>query len=320
VIAARTATARWGGSACSRVVPCRSGCSGPGSSARRPARRARTPEAVGAKLDAELRRLVEGGSTPGIVALILREGRPIYSRAVGARAAGSEAPIRLDAMFRYASMTKPVTSAAALILAEEGRIGLDDAVSRHLPAFADPKVRRPDGTLAPANRPPTLRELLTHTAGFSYTFMNHPNVADAYRAARVTDGLADPEVTTAEAMRRLASAPLAFQPGTAWHYSLATDELGAVVERVTAGPLGAFVVERIARPLGLGSWTFSAPPAARGRFVPVTRPAQATGALGTGVVPVTGAERGPCRRHDARRCSTPSGRSRPPPTTPAGRG
>jgi CubicO group peptidase (beta-lactamase class C family) len=177
-----------------------------------------------------------------------------------------------------------------MILVEEGRIGLDDPVSRHLPEFSNLRVRAADGTENAATRPPTIRELLTHTAGLSYTFINNPRLVDAYRAARVTDGLDQPEVTTAEAMRRLASAPLGFQPGTGWEYSLATDVLGAVVEKVTGDTLSAFVTERIAKPLRIESWVFNAPDAVRARFVPVTRPAQVTGALGTGYVPVTATE------------------------------
>jgi CubicO group peptidase (beta-lactamase class C family) len=254
---------------------------------------ARTPEARAAHLDAAMRQLVEGRSTPGIAALILQDGRPVYSRAVGVREPGGQAPIGPDDLFRYASMTKPVTSVAALILVEDVRIGLDDPLDKHLPQFASLRVRQPDGSLVPASRPPTIRELLTHTAGFSYNFINRPGLADTYREARVVDGLADSEVTTEEAMRRLAAAPLAFQPGTEWHYSLATDVLGAVIEKATGRPLGSFVAERIARPLGLESWVFRATPGMRDRFVPVTRPAQGTGTLGTGFVPVTAAERVP---------------------------
>src|SRR5829696_3009240 len=152
-------------------------------------------------------------------------------------------------MFRLASMTKAVTSVATMILVEEGKIGLDDPVSRFLPEFSNLRVRGPDGTEAHANRSPTIRELLTHTAGLSYNFINNGRLVDAYREARVTDGLDQPEVTTAEAMRRLASAPLGYQPGTSWEYSLATDVLGAVIEKITGGTLGAFVYERIAKPL-----------------------------------------------------------------------
>ena len=251
---------------------------------------ARMPEARTQALDAAVSRLVEGRSTPGIVVLILQDGVPVYSRTQGSRDAEGRTPVGMDDLFRYASMTKMVTSVAAMILVEEGRIGLDDPVARHLPAFTGLQVRRADGTLTAPERAPTVRDLLTHTAGFSYNFMNRAGLVELYRAAGVTDGLADPDVSTAEAMRRLASVPLAHQPGAEYHYSLATDVLGAVIEQVTGRPLGSFVSERIARPLGLESWVFRATPGMRDRFVPVTRPAQVTGALGTGFVPVAARE------------------------------
>jgi len=146
------------------------------------------------------------------------------------------------------------------------------------------------GTGGPASRPPTIRELLTHTAGLSYNFINNPRLVDTYREARVTDGLDQPDVTTTEAMRRLASVPLGYQPGTGWEYSLATDVLGAVIEKITGDTLGAFVTERIAKPLRIESFVFNAPESLRSRFVQVTRPAQVTGALCTGYVPVVGPE------------------------------
>ena len=249
-----------------------------------------SPEARNAKLDETLRGLVEGRSTPGITVLILQNGRPVYSHSVGVREVGSAALIGGNDMFRLASMTKAVTSVATMILVEQGKIGLDDPVSRFLPEFAKLQVRGPDGTEVPASRPPTIRELLTHTAGFSYNFMNNPRLVDAYREARVTDGLDEPEVTTAEAMRRLAKVPLGYQPGTGWEYSLATDVLGAVIEKVTGATLEAFVTERIAKPLRIQSFVFNVPETSRSHFVQVTRPAQVTGALGTGYVPVQGPE------------------------------
>ena len=252
-----------------------------------PLAQALSPELRNARLDQTLRGLVEGRSTPGVVALILQNGQPVYSRSVGVREVGGTALIGESDMFRLASMTKAVTSVAAMILIEQGQIGLDDPVSRFLPEFAKLRVRGSDGTEGPASRPPTIRELLTHTAGFSYNFINNPRLVDAYREARVTDGLDQPEVTTAEAMRRLASVPLGYQPGTGWEYSLATDVLGAVIEKVTGDTLGAFVTERIAKPLRIQSFVFNAPESVRSRFVQVTRPAQVTGALGTGYVPVT---------------------------------
>jgi CubicO group peptidase (beta-lactamase class C family) len=249
-----------------------------------------SPEARNAKLDETLRGLVEGRSTPGIAVLILENGRPVYSRSVGVREVGSDALIGEKDMFRLASMTKAVTSVAAMILVEQGKIGLDDPISRFLPEFASLRVRGPDGTEVPASRPPTIRELLTHTAGFSYNFINNPRLVNSYGETRVTDGLDQPQVTTAEAMRRLASVPLGYQPGTGWEYSLATDVLGAIVEKVTGASLEAFVTERIANPLRIQSFVFNVPETIRSSFVQVTRPAQVTGALGTGYVPVVGFE------------------------------
>jgi len=249
-----------------------------------------SPEARNAKLDEALRVLIEGRSTPGIVVLILESGRPVYSRSVGVREVGSTEPIGDNDMFRLASMTKAVTSVAAMILVEQGKIGLDDPVSRFLPEFAKLQVRGPDSAEAAANRPPTIRELMTHTAGLSYNFINNPRLVDAYREARVTDGLDQPDVTMAEAMRRLASVPLGYQPGAGWEYSLATDVLGAVIEKVTGTSLEAFVIEHIAKPLRIQSFVFNAPETIRPRFVQVTRPAEVTGALSTGYVPMTGPE------------------------------
>jgi CubicO group peptidase (beta-lactamase class C family) len=250
---------------------------------------ARMPESRNAALDTAVRQLVEGNSTPGVVVLILQDGQPVYQRAHGMREPGGSVPIAMTDMFRLASMTKVVTSTAALMLVEQGRIGLDDPVSRHLPEFASLRVRQADGTLAPATRPPTIRELMTHTAGFSYGFMNAPGIVDAYRAGGVSDGLAA-DLTSEEAARRLASAPLKTQPGTEFHYSLSTDVLGWVVERVSGQTLGAFVAERIARPLGLETFMFRAPAAMAERFVPVTRTAEPRLALGLGVVPLRSAE------------------------------
>ncbi len=249
---------------------------------------ARTPAVRAAAMEGAMRRLVEGNSTPGIVTIIWQDGAPAWTGAAGVRAPGGPAPGAED-MFRLASMTKLVTSVAAMQLVEAGQLGLDDPLSRHLPAFGTLRVRGADGALA-ATRPPTIRELMTHTAGFSYNFMNRANVIEQYRQARVTDGLADSAVSTDEAMGRLAAAPLAFAPGAEFHYSLATDVLGAVVERVSGRPLGSVVAERIARPLGIESFTFRAGAGLRDRFVPVTRPAQPVLQLGQGFVPVAARE------------------------------
>lgn len=113
---------------------------------------AHPPEARNAKSDEALRGLVENRGTPGIAVLILQDGRPVYSRSVGAREPGGSAPIGAADMFRLASMTKAVTTVAAMILVEEGRLGLDDLISRHLPEFPDRRGRQADSTLAAATR------------------------------------------------------------------------------------------------------------------------------------------------------------------------
>lgn len=249
-----------------------------------------SPEVRNAKLDDIVKGLVEGRSTPGVVVLIMQDGKPTYRKSFGVREVGSQAAIGESDMFRLASMTKAVTSVAMMILVDEGKVALDDPVSKFLPEFASLKVRGAEGGEVAAVRPPTIRELLTHTAGLSYNFINNPRLVDGYRAARVTDGLDQPELTTAEAMKRLAAAPLGYQPGTSWEYSLATDVAGAVIEKASGGSLGAFVAERIARPLKLDSFVFNAPESGKARFIQVTRPAEVTGALGTGYVPVTAAE------------------------------
>ena len=197
----------------------------------------RMPENRTSAVDAAVRQLVDGNSTPGIVVMILQDGQPMYQRAYGLREAGGSVPIAMTDMFRLASMTKVVTSTAALMLVEQRRLNLDDAVSRHLPEFANLRVRQPDGSLSAPERVPTIRDLMTHTAGFSYAFMNAPGIVAAYRDAGVTDGLAT-NLGSEEAARRLAASPLRHQPGREFHYSLATDVLGWVIERVSGQRLG----------------------------------------------------------------------------------
>ena len=223
-------------------------------------------------------------------------------------------------MFRLASMTKAVTSVAAMILIEEGKIGLDDPVRRFLPEFAKLRVRGPDGTEGPASRPPTIRELLTHTAGFSYNFINNPRLIDAYREARVTDGLDQPEVTTAEAMQRLASVPLGYQPGASWEYSLAIDVLGAVIEKVTGGSLGEFCNRADCKAPAHPELGLQRTSRLSVTLRPVTRPAQVTGALGTGYVPVTATEAVPFPATKGVPISTQTAPSLRPPITLAAAG
>jgi CubicO group peptidase (beta-lactamase class C family) len=158
-------------------------------------------------------------------------------------------------IFRIASMTKPITSAAVLILADEGKLRVDDPVAKFLPEFAEMKVLAPSSggsdaiATVPAERPITIHDLLTHTSGLSYRFANVPILGRLYVEAAVSDGLSETPGTIGDNVRRLARLPLLHQPGAAWTYSLATDVLGRLVEVVSGQTLDAFFRERIFAPL-----------------------------------------------------------------------
>lgn len=230
------------------------------------------------RADAAVARLIEAQTTPGLVAQIWRGGRPVWQGAAGLRAAGGAA-IAADDIFRLASMTKPITSVAALMLADEGRLSLADPVSRFLPEFQRMMVRESNGTLRPASRHMTLLHLITHTAGLSYNFLNAPGIAEEYARLGVTDGIDRTPHTTRENVLRLAHAPLQFDPGSAWAYSLGTDVLGAVVSVVSGMPLDRFVAERITGPLGMAATAFQVDPGLRARVPAATKPREGGGTL-----------------------------------------
>jgi CubicO group peptidase (beta-lactamase class C family) len=235
------------------------------------------PPSRQAVLDAVLRQQVDSGKIAAIAALVVRQdGEVLYSGNAGPLRPGSPGTVGPDSMFRLASMTKPVTSVAVLQLVEQDRIGLDDPIGRWLPEFGTLRVLAPDanpgGRTVPAQRQPTVRDLLRHTAGFSYTFLNRPGVVEAYRRLGVDDGLAESRRRLGDNMRRLAQAPLALQPGSAWHYSLATDVLGALVTRVSGLPLDAYVANHISGPLRMTSFSFRVPEAALPRMVTAMYP------------------------------------------------
>lgn len=189
----------------------------------------------------------------GCVVLISIDGDLVYHRAAGMADVEAGRDLAEDAIFRYASMTKPIVSAAALILADIGVLDLEAPITRWLPDF---RPRLSDGTEPDI----TLRHLLTHTSGLDYGFdFTRP----AYRKAGVSNGLDQPGLTLGPAMERLAAMPLLFEPGTNWTYSLATDIVGAVIEGATAKPLPEVVQERICGPLGMTDTAFRVCDAAR---------------------------------------------------------
>ena len=226
-----------------------------------------------ARLDSALDRAVAAGEIAGAVALVLRDGDVVYERAAGW--ADREAGRRMtpDAVFRIASQTKAVTSVAAMTLVEEGRLALGDPVSRYLPAFAHTTVAVRADSAAPARRPITVRDLLTHTSGISYG--TDSVVAARYAAQGLgpaagygwyTADKAEPVCATAE---RLAALPFVAQPGARWVYGYSTDVLGCVVERAAEAPLDRVFAERVTGPLGMRDTHFFLPPADRARLAAV---------------------------------------------------
>lgn len=184
----------------------------------------------------------------GAVVLVSRNGETIYRRAAGLADREADAPMREDAIFRLASISKPYVTAAAMRLAERGAIALDQPVTRWLPGF---RPALPDGA-----RPDiTLHQLLTHTSGLSYRFWEPEG--SAYHSAGVSDGLDQPGLPLADNLDRLALAPLLFAPGTAWRYSLGIDVIGAVLEAAAGKTLPEIVRDEISSPLGLADTGFA---------------------------------------------------------------
>lgn len=216
-------------------------------------------------LVAALQRDVDSGRLPGAVLLLARHGRVVLDTAIGRLDPARDTPMGTDAIFRIYSMTKPIVSVAAMRLVEQGRLQLSDPVGRYLPGFLHQRVAVPGPhgvKLVPAERPATVQDLLRHTAGLTYEFTGNGHVNELYAQA----GLASREQTNAELCERLATLPLAHQPGTAWAYSRATDVLGRVIEVITGQALGEHLRETILRPLGMHETGFHVPPAQHHRI------------------------------------------------------
>ncbi len=207
-----------------------------------------------------LRSHIENGTLPGALTLIWRRGQLAHRSLLGAMDIGRGIAMREDAIFRLYSMTKPVTAVAILMLVEEGRVALDDKVARFIPAFADLKLA--NGT--PPARDMTVLDLLRHTAGFTYGFHNRTPVDALYRAQKI--GEIDTEGGLAGMIDQLAKLPLEYSPGDAWIYSVATDVVGYLVERVAGQSYGDFVRRRVLQPLGMTDTDLSVAEGKRERF------------------------------------------------------
>jgi CubicO group peptidase (beta-lactamase class C family) len=224
-----------------------------------------------ARMRAALRRHVHGGMLPGFAALVHHKDRE-FVETFGTMKFGGEAPIRRDTIFRLASMTKPITAVAAMILLEECRIRLDDPVDPWLPELKERKVlRRIDGALddtVPARRPITVRDLLTFRCGYGEVGFLAPGCPwqGAVVEARLPLSTWPVDLPADEFMRRLGALPLACQPGERWLYHMGSEILGVLIARVTGGTLGAFMRERIFEPLGMKDTGFSVPARERHRL------------------------------------------------------
>ncbi len=195
-------------------------------------------------------REVASGLLPGVVALVSRRGELVYFESCGRLNPVAQAPMVHDSIFRIYSMTKPIVSVAAMMLAEEGQLLLQEPVSAWLPEFAQMQVGLERGDrleYEPAHEPITIQDLLRHTAGLTYGFLGSSPVQRLYSDER----LGAPDIGNARFCEQLARLPLIAQPGSAWAYSHATDVLGRVIEVISGQSLGAFLQERIFAPLGM---------------------------------------------------------------------
>jgi CubicO group peptidase (beta-lactamase class C family) len=222
------------------------------------------PEEIGlssarlARLGEVLRAEIERGRVPGAVALIARRGRVGYFESFGARDPVSGAPMTKDAIFRIYSMTKPITSVAAMMLWEEGRFLLGDSIADYLPEFSNLEVAVVRGAAVervPADRAITIQDLLRHTSGLTYEFRGSGPVHKMYMSAKVYSR----SLSAADQVATLAKMPLLHQPGTQWEYSRATDVVGRLIEVLSGMPLGEFFERRILRPLGMSDTAFHVP-------------------------------------------------------------
>jgi CubicO group peptidase (beta-lactamase class C family) len=229
-----------------------------------------------ARIDAMLQSYVDRGVIAGAVALVLRDGRPIYQKAVGSADKEAGRPMRMDTLFRIASQTKAITSVAALSLLEEGKLSLNDQVGKYIPTFAKTTVAVRSGettTIVPAKRPITIRDLLTHTSGISYGV--EPQIANEYAAQGLGPSagagwyFADKQEPICDAMERLGTLPFVAQPGEAWVYGYNTDVLGCVIERVAGQSLADVIAARVTGPLGMTDTHFFVQPNQRDRLAAV---------------------------------------------------
>ncbi|HUP49759.1 MAG TPA: serine hydrolase domain-containing protein [Thermoanaerobaculia bacterium] len=211
-----------------------------------------------------MQQLIDSRRTGGIMTLVARSGRIVHWEAVGDRIPGE--PLEPNDIFRIFSMTKPITSAAAMMLVEAGQLQLEDPVSKYIPSFADVQVYEPGGGRRPPARAMTVKDLLTHTSGLTYGLFGETPVDSVYRASGLF--MAAP-AGLAGFVEQVAALPLLGDPGAVWNYGVSTDILGRVIEVASGQPLDVFFRERIFEPLGMDDTGFEVPADQVHRFTAV---------------------------------------------------
>jgi len=214
-----------------------------------------------------IRNEIASGKIPGAVLLIQQHGHPVYFENFGVRDVSTGLPITADTIFRLYSMSKPVTSVAAMMLVEDGKLSLGDPLSKYIPDFAEVKVGvekpnesgKPALVLEPVRRPITIEDLLRHTSGLTYGFYGDSAVRKLY----VNSDLFEGDFDNADFAERIAKLPLAEQPGTLWDYGHSTDVLGRVIEVVSGQSLFGFEKQRLLDPLGMTATAFDVADAAK---------------------------------------------------------
>jgi CubicO group peptidase (beta-lactamase class C family) len=207
---------------------------------------------------------IEAGVVPGAVMLVGRNGKVAWTETLGAQGPDDSTPMSTGTIFRIQSMTKPIVSVAVMTLVEEGKIGLDDPVSKYLPEFANTMVRDEDGTIRPAKSPMTIRHLLSHTSGL-IAVVGPPRTP--LHQIWADSGAWSPDQTVLEASRKTGALPVLNDPGTLWNYGRSPDVLGGVLEVVTGKTFDMVLKERIFDPLGMKDTDFYlTPEQAKGRL------------------------------------------------------
>ncbi|MCG2629609.1 beta-lactamase family protein [Bradyrhizobium sp. WYCCWR 13023] len=214
-----------------------------------------------AKVSDYIRNEIATGRIPGAILLLQQHGKPVYYENFGVRDVATEISMSADTIFRLYSMSKPVTSVLAMMLVEEGKLALDEPVSKYIPAFAGMKVGvekkaeddRVSLELEPLNRPVTIEDLMRHTSGIPYGYYGGDLVNKLYADAGLFDNKA---LNNAELVAKIATLPLAEQPGTIWDYGLSIDVLGRIIEVISGKSLFAFAKERLLDPLGMKDTAF----------------------------------------------------------------